>query len=591
MIPWGQVYETVAGNPATNSRVQLKGLQAHYLSKTDNQWRLLTGSVDVQGAAYVEDFAGDVNKPADLRNEPDGSVSVTAGNGYNFHFWSSNGRASINPTDIAGILITCQARLIVNNPNLPDDRASAKYILSVGGDYWKDLTARWDNWTTNGDFAIGRFKYVTSDWRVFSAHTLTENQLWQNPPPIPLISTLRKPENPADVTTGIEYTYFTGAWSQLPDFTTLAPVKKGALPNLSLSPKTRADDFGFKFTGYIEVPTDGPYTFYTATDDGSQLYIGNRLVVNNDGLHGLLEKSGTIELQAGKHAFTVLYFEKAGSDALRVQYAGPGISRRLLPATALYRNTAAPIAGKYRIKASHSGKYLDVSNASIADGANVQQWEYTGGLNQQWEITPVANGYYKIIGVSSGKSLDITGAGLNDGANVAQWTYAGTDNQLWRIEPAGNGYYKIVNKESGKVVDVNLNSATNGGVDGQANGANVQQWTANSGTNQLWSLESITGSSARPALTSSKTQSESSATLYPFPANEMVHVQFDAPKTGLVELTVTNPVGAVVIRTTKLFTQGLNHYELDLSNCPTGLYLINVKQANKTDSMKLMVTK
>ncbi|MBH8576634.1 hypothetical protein I8752_27325 [Nostocaceae cyanobacterium CENA369] len=75
------------------------------------------------------------------------SISVKTGNGYNFHFWPP-GRASINPIDVMGMFTTVQARLVVDDFNKPDDRSKARYILSMGGDYWFNLTAQWNNWTT-----------------------------------------------------------------------------------------------------------------------------------------------------------------------------------------------------------------------------------------------------------------------------------------------------------------------------------------------------------------------------------------------------------------------------------------------------------
>lgn len=183
MTAWGQLYEDSLGNPATNSRVQIKNIQAYMLSKRDNKWHLLQGSLKVEGAASREDFAENVNNPADIRYELDGSVSIKTGGGYNFHFWPP-GRASIEPNDVDGIFTTVLARLIVDNPQQPDDRASARYLLSMGGDYWLSLTADWDNWTTNGDIGIGKFKYVTTKWQAFNMITLSPTQVRLNPPPL-----------------------------------------------------------------------------------------------------------------------------------------------------------------------------------------------------------------------------------------------------------------------------------------------------------------------------------------------------------------------------------------------------------------------
>ncbi|MEA5622621.1 hypothetical protein [Nostoc sp. UHCC 0251] len=183
MTAWGQLYEAAEGNPATNTRVQIKNIKAYYLSKTDKKWHILQSSVMLEGAAYREDFSGNVNTAADIRYESDGSISVKAGNGYNFHFWAPS-RASINPIDVMGMFTTVQARLVVDNFNKPDDRSKARYILSEGGDYWLNLTAHWNNLATNKDFGIGKFKYVKNNWQAFNVITLPEDQIRRNPPPI-----------------------------------------------------------------------------------------------------------------------------------------------------------------------------------------------------------------------------------------------------------------------------------------------------------------------------------------------------------------------------------------------------------------------
>ena len=131
---------------------------------------------------------------------------------------------------------------------------------------------------------------------------------------------------------GLSYSYYHGSWSMLPDFSTLTPVKTGTVTNFSLSPRTQDTRYGFRYTGYIDIKTAGTYTFYTTSDDGSKLYIGGNLVVNNDGLHAAIERSGTVTLAAGKHPIEVSYFEYYGaSDVLQVSYAGPGISKQTIP--------------------------------------------------------------------------------------------------------------------------------------------------------------------------------------------------------------------------------------------------------------------
>jgi hypothetical protein len=188
MIAWGQLYEDAIGNPATNSRVQIRNIQAYMLSKRDGKWHLLQSSKKVDGAAYREDYAGNDSKPADIRNESDGSISVKAGEGYNFHFWPATGRTSIDPNDVAGIFTTVEARLIKDNYWRRDDRSRARYLLSMGGDYWLDVTAQWSDWPSKvvADIGIGKFKYVTNKWQAFNMTTLSPSEIRRNPPPMDL---------------------------------------------------------------------------------------------------------------------------------------------------------------------------------------------------------------------------------------------------------------------------------------------------------------------------------------------------------------------------------------------------------------------
>ncbi|RPH96522.1 MAG: T9SS C-terminal target domain-containing protein [Calditrichaeota bacterium] len=182
-IAWGQLYEWAEGNPATNTRVQIRDMEMLYLSKSDGQWHQLQKSLRVNGAAYVEDFAGDVNKPADIRSEGDGSISVTAGGGYNFHFWPSAGRVQFPQNEIEGCFVTVQCRLILDDPAGVDDLADARYLMSVGGDWWESMTAVWDDWKTNQDMGIGRFRFITSEWKGYNMITLPTDEVRGNPPP------------------------------------------------------------------------------------------------------------------------------------------------------------------------------------------------------------------------------------------------------------------------------------------------------------------------------------------------------------------------------------------------------------------------
>ncbi len=71
-------------------------------------------------------------------------------------------------------------------------------------------------------------------------------------------------------------------------------------------------NIGLVFDGYIHLPSDGVYAFYTYSDDGSGLWIDGELVVDNDGLHSREEKTGSIALRKGLHKLTLRYFDSNG---------------------------------------------------------------------------------------------------------------------------------------------------------------------------------------------------------------------------------------------------------------------------------------
>jgi hypothetical protein len=142
---------------------------------------------------------------------------------------------------------------------------------------------------------------------------------------------------PSNLIPGLRYNYYEGQVDSLPDFATLQPKKTGRVDHIDItSMREVPDHYLLQFTGYIEVPKDGVYTFYLNSDDGSRLLIDDNAVVNNDGTHGAMERSGQIALQAGKHKLALEYFEYDFGEILRVYYSGPGIEKQLVPASVWY---------------------------------------------------------------------------------------------------------------------------------------------------------------------------------------------------------------------------------------------------------------
>jgi len=113
----------------------------------------------------------------------------------------------------------------------------------------------------------------------------------------------------------------------------MTPKASGIVPEITMNvpQRLRNDRFALRFTGTIQIPTSAKYRFYVASDDGSRIYIDGKLVVNNDGLHGMTEKSARVDLNAGPHAMVVTYFDNGGGDGLKVSWRGPGFDKQPIP--------------------------------------------------------------------------------------------------------------------------------------------------------------------------------------------------------------------------------------------------------------------
>ena len=222
------------------------------------------------------------------------------------------------------------------------------------------------------------------------------------------------------------------------------------------------------------------------------------------------------------------------------------------------------LAGTYFIQNRNSGKYMDLAAEHVSEnGGNIQQWEYIGGINQQFQLTHLDDGTYKIGLVASGKAVDIDAVSKDEGANVHQWDYVSGFNQQFVLVATTDGYYKIIPKHSGRVVEVADASF--------ANGANVRQWGNNSQTCGQWRFVQV---GAAKVAVKNTLNTENEFTLYPNPAtNTLV---FSSSAFAGAKVSVVNMAGHRVINTV------LSNNRIDVSKLTPGVYTITIISNNKT---------
>ena len=124
---------------------------------------------------------------------------------------------------------------------------------------------------------------------------------------------------------GLKYKYYEGFWRALPNYEEMSPIRAGVIESPTLKGiKAREDGWGVSFSGFLDVDRTGLYEFVVESDDGTKLYLHDRLVVDNDGSHSPRTRAGFVSLEAGVHPFRLDYFEDHAGETLRLQWRRPG---------------------------------------------------------------------------------------------------------------------------------------------------------------------------------------------------------------------------------------------------------------------------
>ncbi|MEO3814231.1 lectin [Sphaerisporangium sp. B11E5] len=132
-------------------------------------------------------------------------------------------------------------------------------------------------------------------------------------------------------------------------------------------------------------------------------------------------------------------------------------------------SSSAPQPTTSALRGVGSGRCLDVSGGSQANGAQAQIWDCNGQVNQRWTTT--AAGELRVYG---SKCLDVYNRGTADNTQVVIWDCNGQTNQRWRLNSDGT----ITAVGANKCLDVPGNAT--------ANGTKLVIWSCNGGANQRW---------------------------------------------------------------------------------------------------------
>lgn len=179
------------------------------------------------------------------------------------------------------------------------------------------------------------------------------------------------------------------------------------------------NDWGARFSGLIDVPDAGNWTFYLTSDDGSELWLNDSSLVTNYGSHGMRERSNSIILDAGLHDFRIEFFQGGGPHGLTLHWEGPNQSKVLIPASA-FKIAEDRIPSSETLQ--HHWSFEDGSG-TVANDTGQAHTDFTlHNMNASNWNTCVDGGCLWYDGVDDYLEVDVQD--WNGNFTVSQWVWA-----------------------------------------------------------------------------------------------------------------------------------------------------------------------
>lgn len=149
-------------------------------------------------------------------------------------------------------------------------------------------------------------------------------------------------QNPEKLNQGVKCEVYYQTFETLPVFNSIHSNDTLFLSNFT-SPAVSVDNYGLKYSGFIEVPSDNTYNFYLNSQSISKLIVNGKVIVSTD--TSGIEKSGAIKLRKGKHLIEFEYITKVGkSKDFSISYQYGAATKTTIPNTSLFKFNVNPTA-------------------------------------------------------------------------------------------------------------------------------------------------------------------------------------------------------------------------------------------------------
>lgn len=101
--------------------------------------------------------------------------------------------------------------------------------------------------------------------------------------------------------------------------------------------KSYKSPFTIEWDGLLKIEHRDNYIFILGSDDGSELFLNNRVIIDNGGIHGLVEKRQTVFLEPGFYRFHLKYFDQGGKSVLYLKWKFSNEAETVIPSTQFYQ--------------------------------------------------------------------------------------------------------------------------------------------------------------------------------------------------------------------------------------------------------------
>ncbi len=131
---------------------------------------------------------------------------------------------------------------------------------------------------------------------------------------------------------GLYRAIYQGANEWVPDFRYITPVSENTVSGIDLNIEDNYSSFGTSFTGFLEIPVDGEYTFYLESAAKCHVMLHDIHLLDNDFNFSMNEQSARLNLKAGKHPIRIFYQQnKIATPMVSLQLEGPQMSKTTIP--------------------------------------------------------------------------------------------------------------------------------------------------------------------------------------------------------------------------------------------------------------------